>query len=30
MLGLVYGAFGYLFIRNAERWSLRYATLDRA
>jgi ABC-2 type transport system permease protein len=29
-LGLVYGALGYLFIRNAERLSLRYATLDRA
>jgi hypothetical protein len=28
-LGLDYGAFGYLFIRNAERLSLRYA-LDRA
>jgi ABC-2 type transport system permease protein len=29
-IGLVYGALGYLFIRNAERLSLRYATLDRA
>ena len=29
-LGLAYGAFGYLFIRNAERLSLRHATLDRA
>ena len=29
-LGLVYGAFGYLFIQGAERLSLRYATLDRA
>jgi hypothetical protein len=29
-LGLAYGALGYLFIRNAERLSLRYATLDRA
>jgi hypothetical protein len=29
-LGLAYGAFGYLFIRGAERLSLRHATLDRA
>ena len=29
-LGLAYGALGYVFIRNAERLSLRYATLDRA
>jgi len=29
-LGLAYGAFGYVFIRNAERLSLRHATLDRA
>lgn len=29
-LGLVYGAVGYVFIRNTERLSLRYATLDRA
>jgi ABC-2 type transport system permease protein len=29
-IGLVYGAIGYLFIRNAERLSLRHATLDRA
>ena len=29
-LGLAYGAFGYLFIRSAERLSLRHATLDRA
>jgi ABC-2 type transport system permease protein len=29
-LGVVYGAFGYLFIGNAERLSLRYATLDHA
>ena len=31
MTGLpVYGALGYLFIRNAERMSLPHATLDRA
>ncbi len=29
-LGVAYGAVGYVFIRNAERLSLRYATLDRA
>ena len=29
-IGVVYGALGYLFIRNAERMSLRHATLDRA
>jgi ABC-2 type transport system permease protein len=29
-LGIVFGCIGYLFIRNAERMSLRYATLDRA
>jgi hypothetical protein len=29
-LGVGYGAFGYLFIRGAERLSLRHATLDRA
>jgi ABC-2 type transport system permease protein len=29
-IGLVYGALGYLFIRSAERLSLRHATLDRA
>jgi ABC-2 type transport system permease protein len=29
-LGVVYGAIGYAFIRNAERLSLRHATLDRA
>jgi ABC-2 type transport system permease protein len=29
-IGLVAGAVGYLFIRNAERLSLRHATLDRA
>lgn len=29
-IGVVYGTLGYLFIRNAERMSLRHATLDRA
>jgi ABC-2 type transport system permease protein len=30
VIGVVYGAIGYAFIRNAERLSLRHATLDRA
>ncbi len=30
MTACVYGALGYLFIRNAERMSLPHATLDRA
>ena len=29
-IGVVYATIGYLFIRNAERLSLRHATLDRA
>jgi len=30
LIGVVYATLGYLFIRNAERLSLRHATLDRA
>jgi ABC-2 type transport system permease protein len=29
-IGTVYGIVGYVFVRNAERLSLRHATLDRA
>jgi ABC-2 type transport system permease protein len=29
-IGVVYATIGYLFIRNAERLSLRHATLDRS
>jgi ABC-2 type transport system permease protein len=29
-IGVAYAALGYVFIRNAERLSLRHATLDRA
>ena len=29
-IGTVYGAVGYMFVRNAERLSLRHATLDRS
>jgi ABC-2 type transport system permease protein len=29
-IGVVFGTLGYLFIRSAERLSLRHATLDRA